>query len=182
MERPRRNVSRLIAVAGLAQSARQVDTELGQVRILVERGAPEVERCGELVVPRFEDYSALVRGLPDQVLDFAERDAVRRPRRVAVRQLFCGRAQVAHHTRVERDPHAVGAEAIRAALAHNFDSLVEQQPEISNVLSQPDLVVLIGHERGLIRATGEPYDVQFVQRYTFRGGKLAAVQVVAART
>jgi uncharacterized protein len=78
--------------------------------------------------------------------------------------------------------HAVGADAIRAAIAHNFDSLMEQRPEISNVLSQPDLVVLIGRERGIIRATGGPYDVQFVQRYTFRDGKLAAVQVVAART
>jgi len=78
--------------------------------------------------------------------------------------------------------HAVGAAAIRAAIAHNFDSLVEQRPEISNVLSQPDLVVLIGREQGIIRATGEAYDVQFVQRYTFRSGKLAAVQVVAART
>jgi ketosteroid isomerase-like protein len=78
--------------------------------------------------------------------------------------------------------HAVGADSIRAAIAHNFDSLAEQTPEVSNVLSQPDLVVLIGRERGIIRATGESYDVQFVQRYTFRGGKLAAVQVVAARS
>ena len=77
---------------------------------------------------------------------------------------------------------ASGIEELRHAIAHNFGAVTEQAPEIANVLTESDTVVLIGRERGVIRATGQRYDVQFVQRYTFAGEQLASVRIVAART
>jgi ketosteroid isomerase-like protein len=40
--------------------------------------------------------------------------------------------------------------------------------------------VLIGREHGRVKATGEPYQMQFVQRFLFRDGRLASVTVIAA--
>ena len=77
---------------------------------------------------------------------------------------------------------ARGLDEVRRAIAHNFDTVDEQRPEVLNIVSEGDVVVMIGRERGLIRATGERYDVQFVQRFTFRDGRLAAVQIIAANS
>jgi ketosteroid isomerase-like protein len=52
--------------------------------------------------------------------------------------------------------HARGVDQLRAALAHNIGSVVDQSPEILNVVAQGDTVVLMGRETGRIRATGEP--------------------------
>jgi ketosteroid isomerase-like protein len=78
--------------------------------------------------------------------------------------------------------HARGIDALRAAIAHNFDSVENQTPEILNVVAEGDNVVLFGRERGAIRETGQPYDVQFVERFTFIEGRLASVRIVAAKT
>ena len=77
--------------------------------------------------------------------------------------------------------HTRGIEELSAAIAHNFGSLDPQTPTIQNVITQADTVVLFVYERGIIRATGAPYDVQFVQRFTFEGGRLRSVRIVAAR-
>ena len=77
--------------------------------------------------------------------------------------------------------HAHGVKEMRAAIAHNFGSLDQQAPTIQNVITQADTVVLFGQERGIIRATGAPYDVQFVQRFTFEDGRLRSVKIVVAR-
>ena len=78
--------------------------------------------------------------------------------------------------------HAKGLDELRRAVELNFDSVEHQRPEISNVIAQGDSVVLIGRERGTIRATSEPYDVQFVHKFTFRDGRLTAIRIVAAKT
>lgn len=77
--------------------------------------------------------------------------------------------------------HAVGAEALRAAIAHNFASVIEQVPEVTSVTAQGETVVLLGRERGRIRESGAAYDVEFVQRFQFRDGRLASVKIIAAR-
>jgi ketosteroid isomerase-like protein len=74
-----------------------------------------------------------------------------------------------------------GVEGLLAALAHNFGSVENQTPTIHNVITQADTVVLFGDERGVIRATGATYKVQFVHRFTFAGGRLINVRIVAAR-
>jgi ketosteroid isomerase-like protein len=78
--------------------------------------------------------------------------------------------------------HASGLDAVREAVEHNLDALEDQRPEIINVLAQGDAVVLIGKEVGRMRSTGASYDLQFVHRFTFRAGRLAAMQIVVART
>jgi ketosteroid isomerase-like protein len=78
--------------------------------------------------------------------------------------------------------HARGTDAIRDAIEKNFDSVEDQTPEIVNVVAQGDTVVLIGREQGVLRSTGERYDIQFVEKFSFRDGRLAAVQIVAARS
>jgi uncharacterized protein len=75
---------------------------------------------------------------------------------------------------------ARGVAEIERALARNFGALEDQKPEISSVVAQGDVVVLIGRERGRIRATNAPYEVEFVHRFTFRDGALASVRIVAA--
>lgn len=76
--------------------------------------------------------------------------------------------------------HATGVEELRAALRQNFGSLAEQHPEITTLTAQGDTVVLIGREHGRVKATNAPYRMQFVQRFLFRGGRLASITVIAA--
>ena len=76
---------------------------------------------------------------------------------------------------------ARGIDAVRSAIERNFGTVEEQQPEITNVMGQGDVVVLIGSEQGRIRATGAAYHVQTVHRFTFVGGALAHIQIIAAR-
>ena len=73
-----------------------------------------------------------------------------------------------------------GVAELRTALQQNFASVEDQKPEITNVYSEGDSVVLFGRERGRVRATGQPYHVEFVQRFTFREERLVAVRIIAA--
>jgi ketosteroid isomerase-like protein len=75
---------------------------------------------------------------------------------------------------------ATGGAALRRALAHNFDSVVDQRPTLTSVMAQHDTVVLIGHETGRLKAAGTPYRMEFVQRFRFRDGRLAAITIIAA--
>ena len=77
--------------------------------------------------------------------------------------------------------HARGVADFRHALAVNFGSLVEQSPQILDVVADGDTVVLMGRETGRIRATGERYDVEFVERFTFDDGRLVSVRIIAAK-
>lgn len=76
---------------------------------------------------------------------------------------------------------ARGLDELRRAVETNFGSVQDQRPEISSVVAQGDTVVLLGRERGTIRETGAAYDVEFVQRFTFREGRLAALRIIAAK-
>jgi uncharacterized protein len=76
--------------------------------------------------------------------------------------------------------HAQGAAELRRALEQNFGSVEEQSPELTNVIADGDTVVLFGRERGRIRSTGQRYDVEFVERFTFRNDRLAAIRIIAA--
>ena len=76
---------------------------------------------------------------------------------------------------------ARGVQAFQEAVEHNFGTVIDQRPEITTVLAQDDVVVLIGREQGRIRDTGQEYDVEFVHRFTFRDGRLASVRIIAAR-
>ena len=75
---------------------------------------------------------------------------------------------------------AIGIEALTAAIRQNFASIDDQRPTIHNVVTEQDLVVLFGEERGMIRETGATYHVQFVHRFTFVDGHLKSIRIVAA--
>ena len=78
--------------------------------------------------------------------------------------------------------HASGAEAFREAVRKNFDAVTNQRPEIRDLFAEGNRVVLFGRETGTIRATGANYDMEFVERFTFRGDRLIAVQIIAAHS
>ncbi len=73
-----------------------------------------------------------------------------------------------------------GVAELRQALQQNFESVDDQRPEITNVVAHGNAVVLFGRERGRIRATGHPYDVEFVERFTFRDERLVSIRIIAA--
>jgi ketosteroid isomerase-like protein len=76
---------------------------------------------------------------------------------------------------------ASGVEALRLAIAQNFASVSEQTPTIHNVVTESDVVVLFGEERGVIRGSGQRYHMQFVHRFTFADGRLKSIRIVAAK-
>jgi ketosteroid isomerase-like protein len=75
---------------------------------------------------------------------------------------------------------ARGADAFRAALKHNFGAVHDQRPEVRDLFADGDRIVLLGRETGVIRQSGLTYDVEFVERFTFRDARLASVQIIAA--
>ena len=57
---------------------------------------------------------------------------------------------------------ATGADQVRQAVTHNFGTLRSQQPQLLTLVAQGHVIVLVGRERGEVRASGHPYDVHFV--------------------
>jgi ketosteroid isomerase-like protein len=76
---------------------------------------------------------------------------------------------------------ARGPEDVSAAIAHNFGSVEDQEPVISNVLAEGNVVVIFGNERGRIKSTGQLYHVEFVHRFTFLESRLQNIRIIAAR-
>lgn len=60
----------------------------------------------------------------------------------------------------------------------NFSSIEEQQPEIHHVVAQGDTVIVIAREQGRLKATGSPYDIHWVQLFTFRDGKTVRIREI----
>jgi len=75
---------------------------------------------------------------------------------------------------------ASGKADFLAAMRHNFSAVVEQTPQIRDIFAEGNTVVLFGREHGRVRQTGTAYDVEFVQRLTFRDERLASVRIVVA--
>ena len=67
-------------------------------------------------------------------------------------------------------------------MTHNFAAVAEQTPRIRDIFADGNTFVLYGRERGKVRATGVPYDVEFVERFTFKDGRLVSVRIVVADT
>lgn len=70
---------------------------------------------------------------------------------------------------------AVGREATRAMISHNFSTLADQQPEILSLTAQGDSLVLVARESGRLRYSGQPYDVHFVYSFQLRQGQLSSI-------
>lgn len=75
-----------------------------------------------------------------------------------------------------------GRQQVAEAVRNNFNAVEEQHPELQSVIAQGDTVVASGRERGRCKATGQTYDVQWVQFHTFDGGKLVRTRQLASNT
>jgi uncharacterized protein len=75
---------------------------------------------------------------------------------------------------------AIGAGPFRDAVEANFAAVADQKPDIVDLFSEGEKVVLFGRETGIIKSTGIRYDIEYVQRFTFRDGRLAGVQIIGA--
>jgi hypothetical protein len=72
-----------------------------------------------------------------------------------------------------------GVAAVVAAIRKNFSHVKNQQPEIVNLTAQGNSIVVIAREQGESVATGKPYDIHWVQIFTFRDGKLSRIHEIA---
>lgn len=78
---------------------------------------------------------------------------------------------------------ARGADAVRAAVTHNFASVEDQVPQVLTVVAQGNLVDVTLRETGRIRNSGYSYDIVGVQQFQFRRGRLVRFsEVIAHRT
>lgn len=75
-----------------------------------------------------------------------------------------------------------GRSQVAAAVRSNFGALDEQAPELLSVIAQGDTVVISGRERGRYKATGQGYDVQWVQFNIFEDGKLIRARQLVTDT
>lgn len=78
--------------------------------------------------------------------------------------------------------HAQGLDALKAALEHNFNAVEDQNPTVLDIFVEGSTVVLFGRETGRIARSGTAYNVEFVEKFTFRDGRLAEVRIIAAHT
>jgi uncharacterized protein len=67
---------------------------------------------------------------------------------------------------------ARGRQQVADLLRNAFGVLDEQRPSVRDVVAQGDQVIVVGHETGLYKPTGAPYEVEWVQVFTFRDGRL----------
>jgi uncharacterized protein len=77
---------------------------------------------------------------------------------------------------------ARGTDQVRQAVMHNFGTLRSQHPQLLTLVAQGHIIVLVGRERGEVRASGHPYDVHFVYEFTFRDDKIQHIREIAAAT
>ncbi len=68
-----------------------------------------------------------------------------------------------------------GREEAIATLKRNFAMVEDQRPELLGVSAYRDAVLVMARESGVVTATRQPYDVHWVQWFTFRGDRLCRV-------
>lgn len=140
--------------------------DFGVVRSGLRESAAEVAPAAQQHVRTLEEQlEAIQRGDFDSVLEHAHADVTL--------EIFAP----PEFTWIRR---ANGLAELRAAMVQNFEAVGDQRPELRDIFAERDTVILFGRERGVNRATGTPYDLEFVERFTFRDQRLAAVRIVAA--
>lgn len=68
-----------------------------------------------------------------------------------------------------------GKDEVVQAIQRNFSKVEQQEPEIKSVVAQGNQIVVIAREEGRYRDSGAAYNIQWVQLFTLRGGKLARI-------
>jgi ketosteroid isomerase-like protein len=112
-------------------------------------------------------YHAIARGAFEEALDLTTDDFVLE---------ICGPAVSPFNGRWQ------GHEEVLAAMKRNFSQVEDQRPQIQSVVAQGDIVILTAREQGSVCATGKCYDVQWMQEFTFAGGKIQRVRELIDRS
>jgi ketosteroid isomerase-like protein len=73
-----------------------------------------------------------------------------------------------------------GREAVLEAMQRNFALVENQQPQVEQMISQDNAVVLLLRERGVLKSDGRRYDVRCVQWFQFAGGKIQSIDEIVA--
>jgi ketosteroid isomerase-like protein len=73
-----------------------------------------------------------------------------------------------------------GPRRVAEAVRSNFAALEDHRSDIQSVVAQGDTVVITGRDRGRYRQTRQPFDVHWVQTFTFRDGKIASFRQLVA--
>ena len=80
---------------------------------------------------------------------------------------------------LQMDGHWEGAENILAAAGRNFSLVREQKVVIQKVCAQGDQLVILFHETGHVRQTGEPYEAHVAQWFQLANGRIASIREIA---
>jgi ketosteroid isomerase-like protein len=72
-----------------------------------------------------------------------------------------------------------GKEGMRQFLAQLSELVATERFEVVETLADGDKVVVLGHEKSMVRATGRGYETDFAHVWTLRAGKVSGGQVFA---
>ncbi len=72
-----------------------------------------------------------------------------------------------------------GTSQVLEAIRRNFSYVKNQRPEIINLNAQGNSLIVVAREQGEAVSTGKPYDLHWVQMFTFRDRKLARIHEIA---
>jgi ketosteroid isomerase-like protein len=110
-----------------------------------------------------EQYRAIARGDFGAALDLLAEDVefeITGPPAVPFLGRWRGRAEVGE------------------AIGRNFAMVEDQEPEVHAVVAQGDTVIVVARERGRVRASGRPYELHWVQLFTYRDGKAVRIREI----
>lgn len=72
-----------------------------------------------------------------------------------------------------------GRADVCAATRRNFSFVKNQRPKIVNLTAQGNSIVVVAQEQGESVQTGTPYDIHWVQIFTFENAKMKKIHEVA---
>jgi len=73
-----------------------------------------------------------------------------------------------------------GREEVLAATRRNFARVGNQKPEIESMISQGDQVAVLLRESGVVKSSGQAYNVRGVEWFTFARGKIRKIDEIIA--
>ena len=123
--------------------------------VLTKQRESDHVRCVQLL------YHAIARGAFAESLELVTDDFVLE---------ICGPPQSPFNGKWQ------GRTDVLAAMQRNFGMLEDQRPVVQSVVAQGDMVIITAHEEGRVRTTGKTYQVQWMQEFTFAGGRVKKVR------
>jgi ketosteroid isomerase-like protein len=73
-----------------------------------------------------------------------------------------------------------GRSEVIAATRKNFGLVTGQQPEVEGIISQGACIAVLLRESGVVKSTGQPYNLRGIQWFTFADGKIKKIDEILA--